>query len=156
MKYILLIFVSVLVLSCFNEGDCLITATNVLHIQFKKRSNSDTLNVTLASIVIDKVVIPPPAKGTEILLPLNKQSDSTLLVFNRANTGTLDSILVGYVRQAKVISKECGAYTYFQNLTVLKTKNLDSGQVKVLNNNLLKDPTSSAITAYAVNLQIFY
>lgn len=157
MKYIFAFFVAGLVLGCFSEGDCLITATNQLHLQLKKRSNSakDT-SVAFNSITISgagKFSVVNPIH--EFLLPLNINSDSTLLVFERANSSSLDSILLGYVRQSKVITKDCGAYTYFRDLKILKT-NLDSAQFKVFHSVLLKDPTSSAITAYALNYQILY
>jgi hypothetical protein len=157
MKYVFAFFVVGLVMGCFSEGDCLITATNQLHIQLKKRSNTakDTL-MTFNSISISgggTSAVSAPI--SEFLLPLNIKSDSTLLVFSRANASSPDSILLGYTRQSKIITKDCGAYTYFQNLKILKT-NLDSTQFKVFHTILLKDPTSSAITAYALNYQILY
>jgi hypothetical protein len=168
MKYIFIFFVGGLFLGCFNEGDCLITATNGLHIQFKKKLNSSTDTVNLSSVVIagQTITIPSPSIPssiaasshiTEIILPLNNDSDSTLIVFNIANSSAPDSILLGYVRQAKVISKECGVYTYFQNLKVLKTS-LNSDQIKVFSSNLIRDPTVSAttLTSYALNYQIFH
>jgi hypothetical protein len=157
MKYIFAFFVGGLILGCFSEGDCLITATNQLHIQFKKRSNSakDTI-VAFNSITISgggTASTITPTSG--ILLPLNIKSDSTLIVFDRTNSSAPDSILLGYDRQSKVITKDCGAYTYFMNLRVLK-RSLDSTQIKVFNKVLLKDPTGTAITAYALNYQILF
>ena len=157
MKYVFALFVGGLVVGCFSEGDCLITATNQIHLQLKKRTNSakDTL-VTFNSISISGGgTSAVPVTVHEFLLPLNIHSDSTLLVFNRANANSPDSILLGYTRQSKIITKECGAYTYFQNLKVLRT-NLDSAQFKVFHTALLKDPTSSSVTAYALNYQILY
>lgn len=157
MRYIFAFFVGVLVIGCFSEGDCLVTATNQLHIQLKKRTNSakDTA-VTFNSITLSGVAqISGTVTLQEFLLPLNIKSDSTLIIFNRANSSKPDSILLGYSRQSKVITKDCGAYTYFQNLKILKT-NLDSTQFKVFHTLLLKDPTSTAVTAYAINYQILY
>lgn len=157
MKYVFLLFIGGLAIGCFSEGDCLVTATNQLHIQLKKRTNSakDT-TVTFNSITISGAgIIAKNVSIQEFLLPLNIKSDSTLLIFNRANSTKPDSILLGYDRQSKVITKECGAYTYFQNLKILKT-NLDSAQFKVYHTALLKDPTSIAVTAYAINYQILY
>lgn len=157
MKYTFVFLAVGLVLGCFSEGDCLITATNQLHIQLRKRSNSakDTSVVFNAIAISGGGTNAVPVTTHEFLLPLNIHSDSTLIVFYRANSTVPDSILLGYIRQSKVITTDCGAYTYFQNLKLLKT-NLDSTQFKVFNTVLLKDPTSSAITAYALNYQILY
>jgi len=157
MKYVFAFFVGGLILGCFSEGDCLISATNQLHVQFKKRSNSakDTI-VTFNSITISGAGTSTTVNPTsELLLPLNIKSDSTLIVFNRANASIPDSILLSYNRQTKVITKDCGAYTYFINLKVVK-RNLDSAQIKVFNKVLLKDPASTATTAYALNYQILF
>src|SRR5574337_2009887 len=39
LRITLLIFICALFSACFSEGDCLVSATNYMHIQFKKRSN---------------------------------------------------------------------------------------------------------------------
>lgn len=157
MKYIFSLFIVGLLIGCFSEGDCLVTATNQLHIQLKKRSNSaiDTLIEFNSISVSGAGILAIGVKAKEMLLPLNIGSDSTLIIFDRVNASKPDSILLGYIRQSKVITKDCGAFTYFQNLKVLK-RNLDSVQIKVFNNSLAKDPTSSATTAYALNYQILY
>lgn len=157
MKPIFIFFISGLILGCFSEGDCLITATNQLHIQLKKKSNSakDTAVVFNSITISGAGKIAENVTAQEFLLPLNIKSDSTLIVFDRANATVPDSILLSYTRQSKVITKDCGAYTYFQNLKVLRT-NLDSVQFKVFHTVLLKDPTNTAITAYALNYQILY
>ena len=143
-------------MGCFSDGDCLITATNQMHIQFKKRSNSAKDSVVqFNSIEIGGIGTLAAISTSDILLPLNINSDSTLFIFNRVNATSPDSILLTYNRQAKVITKECGAFTYFQKLKMKKT-NLDSVQIRVFNNFLIKDPASSAITAYALNFQILY
>ena len=155
MKYIFALFIVGLVIGCFSEGDCLVTATNQLHIQFKKRTNSakDT------AVVFNSISVSGNASASitsqEFLLPLNTESDSTLIIFDRASATKPDSILLVYNRKNKVITKECGAYNYYLNLKILKT-NLDSAQFKIFNNFLIKDPTSIAITAYALNYQILY
>ncbi|MBI1769459.1 MAG: hypothetical protein HY015_06655 [Bacteroidetes bacterium] len=162
MKYIFPFFLCTLFAGCFSEGDCLISATNQLHIQFKKRSNSklDTL-ITFNSIVVSgtDVIFTLKSSTANFLLPLDTNSDSTQFIFKRVkpdNSIATDTLQLGYDRQGKVITKDCGAYTYYRNLKILKKTSLDSTQIKIFNTNLLKDPNSSAITAYALNFQIFY
>ncbi|HTH55998.1 MAG TPA: DUF6452 family protein [Cyclobacteriaceae bacterium] len=160
MKYVFAFFVGGLILGCFSEGDCLITATNQLHIRLKKRSNlaKDTA-VSFDYIQFSSVEHSSVASGNvttqEFLVPLDTKSDSTLIVFKRTGSATEDFLLLSYLRQTKVISKDCGAYTYYVNLKVLST-NLDSTQIRVFNTVLLKDPTSTALAAYALNYQILY
>jgi len=164
MKFVPLIFITAIFVSCFNQGDCLITATNLMQIQFKKKSNHtlDTI-VTFAqqSIVVpgaDSVLVVKLATAA-LLLPLDINNNTTTFIFHRINADSsitaTDTLQLGYVRQSKIISQDCGAFTYFNDLKFLKT-NLDSAQIKFFNTSLLKDPTNSGITAYAVTFQIFY
>jgi hypothetical protein len=171
MKYFFLLFICALLVSCFNEGDCLITATNFVRVQFKKKKNNaqDTV-VTFAyrSVEIQgqTVVLSYPA-GSQILLPLNLDQDSisTTFILHRikatdsTNIYATDTIRIGYTKQTKIISKDCGAYTYYQNLSILKhTTTGDTIGIKAFSKSLLKDPTgaANAYTSYALNFQIFY
>ncbi len=164
MKFVLLIFICGLFVSCFDPGDCLISATNLMHIQFKTQRNQhlDTI-VTFAYYSIevsgtDSVLRVRPAVA-ELLLPVDISKDTTTFIFHRINADSsvigTDTLRLGYVRQGKVISPACGAFTYYQNLKILKT-NLGSEQIKAFSSSLIKDPTKSDISAYAVNYQIFY
>src|SRR6185369_12480597 len=88
MKYLFLFLIGALFASCFNEGDCLVSATNQLHIQFKKKLNNkaDSL-IVFNSIVVSgtDTILTSTVAVAEILLPVNVNSDSTLFVFNRLN-----------------------------------------------------------------------
>ncbi len=162
MKFAVLILIVALFGSCFNEGDCLISATNYMHIQFKKETNIkldtavvlDTIHISGTDTVL---VINSATK--EILLPVDIHSTTTTFVFQRTNPAdsslAYDTLQVGYTTQSKVIAKDCGAFTYYQNLIVLY-KSLKDSQLKIFSTSLIKDPTSSGISAYAVNYQIFY
>lgn len=166
MKYVFPFFLCALFASCFSEGDCSISATNFMHIQFKKRRSlkEDTV-ITFAyksvEIVGKSVALTYRPAASEILLPLDidPSVSSTTFIFHRINADSskqaTDTIEIGYVMQSKVITKECGAYNFYKDLKILNT-NLDSVQIKAFNKNLLKDPNSSATTAYALNYQIFY
>lgn len=164
MKFALLLFVCFLFASCFNQGDCLVSATNYLHFQFKKNKNHalDT-SITFAyySIFVsgtDSILRVRPSTAT-LLLPVDVSKGTTTFIFHRINSDStinkLDTLQLGYTRQGKVISPDCGAFTYYQNLKVLKTS-LTASQIKIFSTSLLRDPTISDISAYAVNFQIFY
>jgi hypothetical protein len=164
MKFALLIFLCAIFASCFNPGDCLVTATNYMHIQFFKKLNP-TLDsaVALTRIFISGTDLylkfPTDSTVQDLLLPLDIHNNSTTFIWQRTNLyDTLirvsDTLKVGYTIQSKVISPDCGAFSYYENLKILKT---DSGMhIKAFSTSLIKDPTNSDITAYAVNYQIFY
>jgi hypothetical protein len=168
MKYIFPFLFCALFASCFNEGDCLITATNIMHIQFKKKSNVtiDTfMNFAYHSISFsgtDTFMIVRPA-AHEVLLPIdiNSAINSATLIFHRINPDSsiqaTDTIQFGFNKQSKVISKDCGAFIFYSDLKILRT-NLKSTQIKTYSTSLLKDPTASSVlpSSYAINYQIFY
>lgn len=160
MKYIFLLFIAmVLVSSCYNEGDCLITSTNNMYIHFSKRSN----HAIDSALFIDTVFVSGSdtvqiynSSLTVLLLPVDINHDTTMFVIKHTNsTKTVfasDTLKVAYIRQSKVITKACGAYTFFNGLKMVKT-NLEDSQIKPYSTSLIYDPTSSA---YALNYQIFY
>ena len=168
MKYIFLFLICALFASCFNEGDCLITATDIMHVQFKKKSNSalDTLMYfsyhSVSFSGSDTFLIVKPY-ASELLLPLeiNSSTNSTTVIFHRINPDSTiqetDTLQIGYSKQSRVITKDCGAYTFYSNLKILHT-NLKSTQIKVFSTSLIKDPTLSSLTpsSYAINYQILY
>jgi hypothetical protein len=166
MKYFFPFFICALFASCFNEGDCLVTATNYMRVQFKKKKNSseDTV-VTFYSIVMrGQDTLPAFYSNSQILLPLNLSQDSsaTTFIIHRINSDTsknaIDTLTISYTKQTKIISKDCGAYTFYQILKVdYLTSHHDSVTYKIPGTSLLKNPTgaSTDVTSYAVNLQIF-
>ena len=164
MKYAFLIVIGLVFWSCFNEGDCLVTATNNMYVQFK-RTSDHTLDTALA---VDSILIsgasrtgywklPHDTLITGIVLPVDINNNTTTFIIHRKSivdttvTAT-DTLQVGYRGQSRVISRDCGAFMYYSDLKILKT-NIDSVRIKKLSTSLVKDPTSSA---YAVNYQIFY
>jgi hypothetical protein len=162
MKYAGLVLICALFGSCFTDGNCLITATNYMHIQFKKESNNklDTapLIKTITILGADEGYISKVnASLTEVLIPIDIHSNITSVIIWHTNSDSTkfgtDTLQVSYTGQSKVIAKDCGAFTYYQNLSVLHT-NL---KLKEFSTSLLKDPTvGNTPSAYAVNYQIFY
>jgi hypothetical protein len=164
MKFLGLLLLALVVGSCFSDGDCLISATNYMHLQFKKRTNVG-LDTTLYFTHIyvsgtDSIIFKNDTLVSDILLPVDIQSNSTTFVLQYTSLSdpsrfTFDTLQVGYTTQSKVIAKDCGAFTYYQNLKILKT-NLKEAQIKTFSTALIKDPTSTVISAYAVNYQLLY
>jgi hypothetical protein len=165
MRVVLFFFICACLASCFSEGDCLISATNYMHIQFRKKSNTALDSaVAMTSIAVsgtDSIfVFKNDTTFHEILLPVDIHNISTTFIFARqsltdASVTAVDTMQIGYTPQSKIISKECGAFTFYKDLKILKT-NLSSTQIKTLSTSLIKDPTSSGTSAYAINYQIYY
>ncbi len=137
-----------------------------MHVQFKKLSNSKDSAIVLDTIHIsgtynDSILV-VNASVTEFLLPLDIHRETTTFVLQRTNpadsTTHSDTLQVGYSMQSKVIAHDCGAFTYYQNLEIVKTSLKD---IKAFSASLLTDPTlyvagSANYQAYAVNYQIFF
>jgi hypothetical protein len=138
-----------------------------MHIQFKKLDDTKLDS----AIVLDTVYISGTdtflvynAAVHEILLPVDIHSNTTTFVLTHSNSTKTsfgsDTLQVGYSVQSRVIAKDCGAFTYYQNLEIVR-KSLKDSQIKAFSTSLLTDPTlyvpaSPNYQAYAVNYQIFY
>ncbi len=157
---IVLFFVACLLLSgCFTQGDCLVSATNMMRIQFKKKNTKSDTAVTITAIEIsgtDSLLVPTSAL-TEISIPVNGRADTTRFIIHRTkaidNTITgVDTLTVQYDIQGSVATPDCGAFTYYQNLRVLRFSRGDSA-IKVFNKSLAKDPINQV---YAINYWIYF
>ncbi|MBS1980815.1 MAG: hypothetical protein JST74_06555 [Bacteroidetes bacterium] len=160
MKYLFPVFILVLFSSCFSEGDCLVTATNQMYIQLKKKSatTTDTLiNFKFIRVSGTDSIFKFASSTASLLLPLDVKRDTTSYVFYRRNpldTSQLlppDTFNVSYKRATKVLGKDCGAYLFYQNLNAVKISK--SFSVKLYNNFLIKNPSNQQ---YALNYQLFF
>jgi hypothetical protein len=157
---ILLFFVACLVLSgCFTQGDCLVSATNMMRIQFKKKNTKSDTSISITAIEIsgtDSILVPVSAL-TELAIPVNGRADTTRFIIHRVKatdnsiTG-VDTLTIQYNIQGSVATPDCGAFTYYQNLKILKFSRGDS-LINAFNRNLAKDPTSQV---YAINYWIYF
>ncbi len=141
--------------SCFNEPDCIITATTAIKIDFKQTTTDKT---TLVKSVVDSLVIVTFAKVSGIdtsylknktvaslTLPINPKSKIITYYINRRSlsgaTTRLDSIQFSFAEESRVIAPKCGAYTFFLDLKVLQTS-FSQTQYKVTSTRLLKNTTN--------------
>lgn len=159
MRIILLFVVCAVMSSCFTQGDCLVSATNLMRIQFKKKNTTTDTAVTITYIEISgtDTLLSDSAAVSGLLLPLNGKADTTRFIIHRIKAsdptvrGT-DTLTVKYNVQGSVATSDCGAYTYYQNLQLIRFNRGDS-LLKFYNRNLAKDPTSQE---YAINLWIYF
>lgn len=128
MRFLLAAIIILLLSTCLNQPDCLVTATNNVKISLK-RTDSDSVN-TVKFIAIS-------VSGTDTLLYMDKKVSSLTLPVNPATLSTTfkfeykskpdttfvkkDSLTLSYAAQYFVISPECGGYVYFSNLSVFST-----------------------------------
>lgn len=105
--------------SCLNEPDCIITATNNVSIALM-RLKSDT-SVLIDSIQVSgtSAVFHEGDSVSELVVPVDP--GQLTATFRFYYNFTMDSIRLSYTRKAQMISPACGAFTHFQDLTVLST-----------------------------------
>jgi len=152
-KAVLLIFLIFLSSSCFNKGDCLITASELTRIDLYQKTDKQPKTILFLSITasgygttfqLDSVNSPT------LLLPINPNGDTTRFTFNYE--GKSDFITVTYASATRIIAPDCGAFTYFSNLGILNTS-FDRSLIKLVNTRLLRDPVKNN---NVINLQLFF
>jgi hypothetical protein len=138
--------------SCFNQGDCTITSTNLVKVTFQKKLDGtvkSTVFLTVKTIHESDTLLltsqdpANPIPVTEMSLPMNPKYDSTIFLLERSDQ-RLFRLTLSYTTYSKVIATDCGAFLYYQDLKV-KSTNFDS--TRVVNTQLL--------TSVGKNLQIF-
>ena len=151
-KAVLLIFLIFLSSSCFNQGDCLITASGYTRIDLYDKANRRPKLIAFDSIAVSgtESILYRDSIRTTIFLPVNPREDTTRFTLNY--DGKSDFITVKYSAETRIISPDCGAFVYFKNLEILKTS-FDQSLIKLVNAQLLKDVVHQK---YVTNLQIFF
>jgi len=146
--------------SCYDKGDCLVTNSTLINIQFKKRTDSsiDTA-VRFSSIEIMGTPLVITGDTTTIMyLPVDPSKTEAGFIFHyqdsirtiNKTTDTLkfkpDTLKFTYRNETVIPNSDCIAVAYQKDLTVSKTT-YDSTLIRVINNQLLKN---------AVNFEILY
>ncbi len=135
-----------LLASCFDKGDCLFTNTDVVKVNLMDLDTpSISHTVTFDSVFIPGSVYFDNAQGTvsTLYVAVDPRKTQTEYVFRQLNRS--DTLVLSYTNQTIVLSPDCGAYQYQDNLDVVYST-FDS--VHIINQRLL--------TSVAVNVQIFF
>ncbi|HEY5824400.1 MAG TPA: hypothetical protein VIT44_08545 [Cyclobacteriaceae bacterium] len=149
--------------SCFDKGDCLITNSTLINIDFKKKTNSslDTaIRFTSIEIIGSDTVLysDDTKKHQQVNLPVDPfqteagfifhYPDSIRMVDNKNDTIKFksDTLKFSYRNETVILNSDCPALTYQKDLIISKTTH-DSTLIRVINNQLLKD---------AINFEILY
>ena len=143
-----LLFIGLLVLlfsACLDDPDCVVTSTNFVRITMKTMSSDSTKADSTIAVAFWGIT----ASGTDsvfhksdtvsmVSLPVNPGSMETKFkFFYGANS---DSLTLGYTKKTEIISPQCGAFLYYQNLRVISTS---FKTVKVINTQLATSVTSN-------------
>jgi hypothetical protein len=144
LRLLVAIFLLVTAVSCFDEGDCLITNSHVIKVSVKPfvKNALDTLH-------FDSVYIPgyktPVFKDTtlsQVNLPVDAGLIQMTYVFKYQ--GKTDTVAFAYDNFVIVPSPTCGALTYHRNLLVTKST-FGQDSVVITERSLLKDVKQNAV-----------
>jgi hypothetical protein len=148
LRAFLFIVFCLLLVSCFDKGDCLFTNTNVVKVSFMDAAKP----LQPKPVVFDSVFLPfdnlyTPSGDTisTLMLVTNPRVNETAFVFQYAERS--DTLVLGYSTQTLVLSPDCGSYNFQSNLEVLHST-FGDGRVVVTNPRLLNSVTN--------NMEIFF
>lgn len=152
-KAVLLIFLIFLSSSCFNKGDCLITASELTRIDLYQKSDKQPKTILFLSIKTSgygTTLQQDSVNSPTLLIPVNPNGDTTRFTFNYGEKS--DFITVSYSSATRIIAPDCGAFTYYSNLGIVNTS-FDRSLIKLVNTRLLRNPANNK---NATNLQLFF
>jgi hypothetical protein len=124
LRFSLLAFLAALFSSCLSDPDCVITGTSEVQIDFLKVTPDSIRTAISDTVALDSILV----SGTDsifyvadtvssIILPVNSGAYETTFYFFRQ--AQQDSIKLAYTRITRVISPACGAFNYFQDLSIV-------------------------------------
>jgi hypothetical protein len=108
---------TLLLSGCFEEPDCLITATNMLKIVFKLESGAvDPVSFTGITTTGSDTVFYSGGQASTVLLPLNPSATGVRFVFTHSLG--VDSLDLSYLAVAELVNPDCGTQLYFKGLEI--------------------------------------
>ena len=142
--------ICVLMTSCFDEGDCIFTSSNFVRIDIYDAK----AHTTAKQIVIDSVLIPGKVlfagdTTSTLILPIDPNVSETEFIFFLP--GRTDTLSFSYTTQSKVLSPDCGTFSYQNDLTITKNSFGEANAVVVLPE--LRVDFKSKV--YLTNVEIF-
>lgn len=145
LRAFLFIACCLLMVSCFDKGDCLFVNTDVVKVNLVDKANPKVAKKILFSSVSpsNMVLFPNPDSVSTVYLVVDPTK--TAMTYTLEWSGRTDNITLDYTNQTIVLSPDCGSYVFQDNLTVESTT-FDS--VRVVNQRLL--------TNVSVNLEILH
>ena len=136
------------VASCFDEGECLITNTNIVKVSLRLKETGELAKVQFDSVSIqytDSVYyIGQQVQGLGLPVNPGVTEMTYVLAYGGAEYGGLkDTVSLAYTNQSVVLAPHCGAFPFQKNLVVVKYTTFGLDSVGVTNQNLLRDVTEN-------------
>jgi hypothetical protein len=133
------IIAAALLWSCFDEGNCLVSFTDKVIVNFKNGEDGKPATISMDSITVDGIsLLNYEAKElTKVELPVNPHSITSSFIFYFPSTA--DTLVLAYHREAVILTTDCGAANYITGLSIEST---DLEDVRIVGTKLLKDVTA--------------
>jgi hypothetical protein len=124
LRFALLAMLAAVFSSCLSDPDCVVTSTTEVKIDFLKVTPDSIRTAVRDTVKLDSILV----SGTDsifyvadtvssVVLPVNSGAYETTFFFYRQSQQ--DSIKLSYTRTTRVISPACGAFNYFQDLSLV-------------------------------------
>ncbi len=133
MRFLPLGFLLILFASCLDEPDCVTTASNQVFIALWRLDVDSARKVIIDSILVSDTDSVFNEKDTTSTLNLPVNPGVNVTTFRFYYESRMDSLILSYTRDTRVVSPQCGAFNYFQELGVVSTSFID---VSVVNPQL--------------------
>lgn len=130
-----------LMASCFEQGDCLITNSNVMQVSLKSATTKAGISILFDSVYVpgDTLVYRDKNVGT-LALPVDQSRTETMYVFKQATRR--DTIIFTYTNQILVLSPDCGAFVHHNDLWY-RYSTLPKEQIRIITPQLGKNVTNN-------------
>jgi len=132
------VFFLLVLSSCFDQGECLITNSNMVRVSLRSMKDKTVITVALKSVSVlnHDTALYANADASALLLPVDPGVNETSYLFVYGDK--TDTLSLGYDNQTVVLAPQCGAFPYQRNLTVTNST-FGQDSVVVTNPSLLKD-----------------
>lgn len=119
MRFLLLGILVILFSACLDEPDCIVTASSEVKISLRKILVDSARAVEFTNILVSGTdsVFYENDSVTTVVLPINPNTNETMFRFFYESK--IDTLILSYTRQTRVISPGCGAFNYFLNLDIV-------------------------------------
>lgn len=121
--------------SCFEEGDCLVTNSNIVVVDFRKVADKKAVQpVAISSVdVLGGVNLYRNQELSQLKLPVDPHLTETHFIIRQASK--TDTLGFSYRNQSVVLAPDCGAYLYQFDLAVTRNT-FGPDKVRIVNNAL--------------------
>jgi len=124
LRFSLLALLAALFSSCLSDPDCVVTSTSEVKIDFLKVTPDSIRTAVRDTVKLDSILVSGTDSVfyvadtvTSVVLPINVGAYETTFYFYYQSQQ--DSIKLAYTRTTRVISPACGAFNYFQDLSLV-------------------------------------